>query len=219
MISIQTLEKRYGTVAALDRVSLELPAGSVTAILGPSGSGKTTLLRLIAGLEIPDGGQIELGGELASQAGWAASPNRRNIGFCFQTPSLWPHMTVAQNVNFGLLGRPRREIRERVAAMLEAMELEELGRRYPAQLSGGQARRVSIARTLVTEPQRLLLDEPLTHLDPTLKEKLLRFIVASSAEREATLLLVTHDEEEARQLNGRVLRLVAGRLAEEGAPA
>ncbi len=215
MITIQGLQKKFGSVVALDSASVELPAGSITAILGPSGSGKTTLLRLLAGLETPTGGEIYLGGELASSPDWVRPPKQRGIGFVFQSPALWPHMTVAQNVAFGLLGRPRPEIRKRVAEILADMGLDNLEKRYPSQLSGGQARRVSLARTLVTSPQRLLLDEPLTHLDSALKDELLNLIIETAASQKLTLVYVTHNANEAERLNGRILILRNGCLADD----
>jgi len=212
MISIRGIQKRFGAVLALDQVTLELPAGSVTTILGPSGSGKSTLLRLIAGLELPTQGEIHLDGQLASTPQWVRPPNQRGVGFVFQQPALWPHLTVAQNVSFGLLGRPRREIADQVADMLGVMGLTGLENRYPSQLSGGQARRVSLARTLITQPHRLLLDEPLTHLDPELKDQLLSLILETAARQALTLVYVTHQAEEAAHLNGRVLTLQNGQL-------
>lgn len=212
MIEIQGLRKEYGPVLALDSLSVEFPAGSVTTILGPSGSGKTTLLRVIAGLELPTAGKVFFDGELASAPDWGRPPNRRGLGFVFQSSTLWPHMTVAQNVAFGLLGRPRAEIRKRVADILASMGLAGLEKRYPNQLSGGQARRVALARSLVTRPQRLLLDEPLTHLDPDLRHKFLDLIRETAAARELTLIYVTHHADETQGLDGRVLTLRNGRL-------
>lgn len=199
-------------VQAVDRVSVALAAGSTTVIHGPSGSGKTTLLRLIAGLARPDDGEVWLNGELASAADWVMAPHHRGVGFVFQEAALWPHMTVAQNVGFGLLDQPRHEIATRVDTTLAAMGLAELGKRYPNQLSGGQARRVAMARTLVVNPGILLLDEPLTHLQPELKIELLDLIQAQVAERGMTLVYVTHNEGEAAQLGGRRMRMDAGRL-------
>ncbi|MBN1246060.1 MAG: ABC transporter ATP-binding protein [Anaerolineae bacterium] len=199
-------------VRAVDGVSLELPAGSTTVIYGPSGSGKTTLLRLIAGLERPDAGEILIAGALASTPGWVLPPHQRGVGFVFQDPALWPHLTVAQNVAFGLRSRPRREIAALVDEVLASMELEGLQRRYPNQLSGGQARRVAIARTLVVNPRCLLLDEPLTHLQPDLALQVLEEIRAQVTARSMTLLYVTHSVGEAARLGGRHLRMVNGQI-------
>jgi len=210
MIALHNLEKRYGHVQALGPVSLEMPAGTTTVIQGPSGSGKTTLLRLIAGLERPSNGEIHIGGALAGSPDHMQPPHDRGVGFVFQTPSLWPHMTVAQNVAFGLLGRPRSEIRERVGRILAHMALDGLSRRYPNQISGGQARRVAIARTLVTRPRRLLLDEPLTHLEDELKVRVIELILSIAGEEASTLVYVTHSPSEARDIGGTLLKLVDG---------
>ncbi len=213
MIALHHLSKRYGDVQALKPTSLVLPAGSRTVLQGPSGSGKTTLLRLIAGLERPSTGEIHLGGKLAGNATWLQPPHSRDMGFVFQNPALWPHLTVAQNVAFGLLGRPKREIAQRVGDILATMELDGLEKRYPSQISGGEARRTAIARTLVTRPRRLLLDEPLTHLQDELKLHLLDLILDQVQQQGSSLLYVTHDAEETRRVGGTLLTLIAGQLA------
>jgi len=205
MIALHHLSKRYGAVQALKPTSLVLPAGSRTVLQGPSGSGKTTLLRLIAGLERPSTGEIHLGGDLAGNPAWLQPPHSRDIGFVFQNPALWPHLTVAQNVAFGLLGRPKREIAQRVGDILATMELDGLEKRYPSQISGGEARRTAIARTLVTRPRRLLLDEPFGALDALTRERLnLELLQVWEASRK-TVVMVTHDIREAVLLSDRVL--------------
>jgi len=213
VIVLHHLSKRYGAVEALKPTSLVLPAGSITVLQGPSGSGKTTLLRLIAGLERPSTGEIRLAGSLAGSPTWSQPPHSRDTGFVFQNPALWPHLTVAQNVAFGLLGLPKREITQRVGDILAAMELNGLEKRYPSQISGGEARRTAIARTLVTRPRRLLLDEPLTHLQDELKLHLLDLILDQVRDLASTLLYVTHDAEETRRIGGTLLTLVDGQLA------
>ena len=213
MIVLHDLSKRYGAVRALKPASLVLRAGSTTVLQGPSGSGKTTLLRLIAGLERPSTGEIHLGSNLASSPAWLQPPYSRDVGFVFQNPALWPHLTVAQNVAFGLLGLPKREVTQRVGDILATMELDGLGKRYPSQISGGEARRTAIARTLVTRPRRLLLDEPLTHLQDELKLHLLDLILEQVQDQASTLLYVTHSADEARLIGGTLLTLVDGRLA------
>jgi iron(III) transport system ATP-binding protein len=184
-------------------------------INGPSGSGKTTLLRLIAGLERPSSGEIFIDGELASTPSWVRRPQERNVGLVFQDTALWPHLTVAQNVAFGLLGQPRQEIARRVDEMLSEMDLTGFGKRYPNQLSGGEARRVAIARTLIVGPRYLLLDEPLTHLQPALKLRLLEGIREQASSRDVTLLYVSHDLEEGSRLGGRMLKMVDGRIVSD----
>jgi len=212
MIVVDQLTKSYRDVKAVDGVSFEAPRPGSLAILGPSGSGKTTLLRLIAGLEIPDAGEIHINGELVSQPGWAAAPYKRGLGLVFQTSALWPHMTVAQNILFGLHGRPKEEARGRLSELLEQTSLGGLERRYPHEISGGEARRVALARTLAPRPRCLLLDEPLTNVDPDLKRKLLSLIQEEVRQTEACLIYVTHDSSEAGQISGRVLLLKDGCL-------
>ncbi len=214
MIELEHLAKSFGAVRAVDDVSLSIPSGSVNVIQGPSGGGKTTLLRLVAGLELPDRGEILLDGKRVSAPGWATAPHTRGIGIVFQRSALWPHMTVAQNVRFaisrdgGSRGRLARQGRpggtaSRLEELLAQTSLTRLAGRYPAQLSGGEARRVALARALAAQPRRLLLDEPLTNIDPELKSQLLDTILHHVRETAATLLYVTHDREEARQVGVR----------------
>jgi iron(III) transport system ATP-binding protein len=191
---------------------LELKNPEPLVILGPSGSGKTTLLRLIAGLESPDEGEIYFNGLLASKPGWVLLPHQRNIGFVFQSSALWPHMTVAQNILFGLNGLKKNETRERLKELLDMAHLKGLGQRYPDELSGGEARRVAIARCLAPQPRYLLMDEPLINLDPDLKEKMLSLIEETTRQTKAFLIYVTHDPEEATKLSGRILILRSGRV-------
>ncbi len=212
MITIHRLTKFYGEVKALDGVSLELNNPDPLVILGPSGSGKTTLLRLIAGLESPDEGEIYINGLLASKPGCVLLPPQRHIGFVFQSSALWPHMTVAQNILFGLNGLTKNEARVRLQGLLDMTHLKGLEQRYPDELSGGEARRVAIARCLAPKPKYLLMDEPLINLDPDLKEKVLSLIEETTRQTQAFLVYVTHDAEEATKLSGRILNLRSGRL-------
>ncbi len=212
MIKVDGLSKRFGEVIALRDISLELLPGTVTAIHGPSGSGKTTLLRLIAGLEAPTTGTIHIGGVLASTPSAVTAPHHRGVGFVFQEAALWPHMTVYQNVAFGLLGLPRGEVKARVAEMLAQLDMDDLARRYPGELSGGQARRVSLARTLVTDPPRLLLDEPLTHIHPEMRSEILKLIAQLAADRGTTVVYVTHELAEVARLGGSLIRMEEGAI-------
>jgi iron(III) transport system ATP-binding protein len=212
MMQLNQVSKAYRETTAVNQICFEAAAGSSTVILGPSGAGKTTLLRLIAGLEMPDAGEIYLDGALASRAGWVMTPYQRGIGFVFQSSSLWPHMTVAQNILFGLHDIPRKEADNRLHDLLEKTSLLGLENRYPHQISGGEARRVALARTLAPRPGRLLLDEPLTNVDPELKCKMLSLIKQSVIDAKACLIYVTHDASEAAQISERVLTMTNGRL-------
>jgi len=212
MIAVTSLSKNYGQIQALLRVSLTVPESETLAIMGRSGSGKTTLLRLIAGLEEPDEGCIIINGTAASKPGWVLEPYRRGLGFVFQTPALWPHLTVAQNILFGLQSLPRQEAWGRLQELLGQMSLKELASRYPHQLSGGEARRVAIARTLAPRPRILLMDEPLIHLDDGLKAEMLFLIRESVRRSEATMMYVAHDAREAEYLTTQILVLDHGHV-------
>jgi iron(III) transport system ATP-binding protein len=212
MILISHVTKQYGNVRALEDISLQVTTPDPLVILGPSGSGKTTLLRLIAGLEMPDAGEIHINGSLASRPGWTLPPHQRHMGFVFQTPALWPHMTVAKNITFGMNGLAHDQTRCRLKELLEDFDLQGLEERYPDELSGGEARRVAIARCLAPRPGYLLMDEPLTNLDRELKRKALSRIARAAHETGALLIYVTHDPDEARQLSPRAIFLISGRI-------
>jgi ABC-type Fe3+/spermidine/putrescine transport system ATPase subunit len=205
-VLVEGLRKRYGHSLILDWLNLELETGARLAVLGPSGSGKTTLLRLIAGLDYPDDGRILLGGIEVSRPDWLLEPHKRGVGFVFQSGALWPHMTVEANVRFGLRGTDSAAAADRVATLLQAADLAGLGRRYPDQLSAGQARRVALVRTLAPTPSLLLLDEPLVNLEPALQEQLAELIVGEAERTRATVIHVTHRDS--------VARLIADRRAE-----
>jgi ABC-type Fe3+/spermidine/putrescine transport system ATPase subunit len=213
---VDAVVKRFGAETVLDGVSFEAAPGEVVALLGPSGSGKTTLLRLLAGFERPDAGEIRLGAERVDRL----PPERRGFGMVFQHYALFPHRTVAGNVAFGLETRklPRAEVASRVESALARVELAGLGRRKVGEISGGQQQRVALARALAPEPRVLLLDEPLSNLDPSLRERTRRDLATTLAELGITTLLVTHEQEEAFELGGRVALLHRGRLAQVGTP-
>ena len=209
MIEGRDLEKSFDGVRALAGVSFTAEAGKPLVVFGPSGSGKTTLLRLVAGLELPDRGEVWIGGAPASRPGWAVPPRIRSVGFVFQAPTLWPHLTVAQNILFGLDAWPKSAANRRLAEILDLVRLSGLERRYPAEISGGEARRAALARALAPEPRHLLLDEPLMSLDGELKERMLAAILGTASRTGAVVLYVTHDPAEAERVSDRRL-LLAG---------
>jgi ABC-type Fe3+/spermidine/putrescine transport system ATPase subunit len=203
-VDVRSVSKRFGRTVALEEVSFELHPGEPAVIVGPSGSVKTTLLRLIAGLETPDAGEVYLDGTPCGKL----RPHERGIGFVFQSPALWPHMTVAENIGFGVRGD-----RVRVEELLQHVGLPEYGSRYPDELSGGEVQRVALARALAPRARLLLLDEPLSHLDDDLRWRMLDLILSAARDTGATLLYVAHDVEEASRVSPRTLRLLAGRLS------
>ena len=213
MISLHGVSKSFGPIQAVEAVSLEARQGEIVVLQGPSGGGKSTLLRLISGLEVPDEGEVWLDGRCVSAPRRCEAPHARGIGMVFQRSALWPHMTVAGNIRFGLGRAAPKETQARLSQLFEALELGPLAGRYPSQLSGGEARRVALARALAPRSRRLLLDEPLTSLDPALRERALQAILRQVEETEATLLYVTHDADEATLVGGRMVRMDHGRLA------
>ena len=216
-IEIRNVTKRFGSFLALDDISLEIPDGSLTAVLGPSGSGKSTLLRIVAGLERPDSGEIRLSGEDATRV----APQRRNVGFVFQHYAAFKHMTVRDNVAFALTirKRPKQEIRERVDELLELVQLSGFADRYPSKLSGGQRQRMALARALAAKPRVLLLDEPFGALDARVRAELRDWLRRLHEEVHVTTVFVTHDQEEAMEVADRVAVLDQGKLEQVGAPA
>jgi sulfate transport system ATP-binding protein len=219
-IQVDHLTKRYGAFCALDDVSFTVRQGELLALLGPSGGGKTTLLRIIAGLERPDEGSVLFDGDDAIRR----DPRDRGVGFVFQHYALFRHMTVFENVAFGLRVRPRArrpaeaEIRRRVNELLSLVQLDYLGSRYPSQLSGGQRQRVALARALAVEPTVLLLDEPFGALDAKVRQELRRWLRRLHAEIHLTSVFVTHDQEEALELANRVVIINEGRIEQDGTP-
>jgi sulfate/thiosulfate transport system ATP-binding protein len=215
-IHAQNVTKRFGEFVALDDVTLEIPDGSLTALLGPSGSGKSTLLRVIAGLETPDSGIVSLAGRDVS----SLPAHRRGVGFVFQHYAAFKHMTVAKNIAFGLdiRKRPKAEIRARVAELIELVHLEGLGDRYPSQLSGGQRQRMALARALAVEPEVLLLDEPFGALDARVRKDLREWLRRLHDEVHVTTVIVTHDQEEAMEVADSVVVMHRGRIEQQGAP-
>jgi len=215
-LAIEGIGKRFGEKVVLDGVSLIAPKGEILALLGPSGSGKTTLLRIVAGFESADAGTIRWGETRIDRL----PPEKRDFGMVFQHYALFPHMTVGENVAFGLEARkvPRREIGGRVAAVLARVDLSGFEKRRVGEISGGQQQRVALARALAPEPRVLLLDEPLSNLDPTLRERTRRELAETLRRIGITTVLVTHEQEEAFDLGDRVALLHRGRLEQIGAP-
>lgn len=215
-ITVKNVSKRFGSYAALDRVSLEVPAGSLVALLGPSGSGKTTLLRIIAGLESADEGAVLYEGEDVT----GRPVRERNVGFVFQHYALFRHMSVFENVAFGLRVRraPEAEVRQRVGELLHLVRLDGLEKRYPGQLSGGQRQRVALARALAARPRVLLLDEPFGALDAKVRQELRGWLRRLHDEIALTSLFVTHDQEEAFEVADKVVVLRGGRVEQAGSP-
>ncbi|OFE18792.1 sulfate ABC transporter ATP-binding protein [Humibacillus sp. DSM 29435] len=216
MITVTNAHKQYGTFTALDDVSLDIPRGSLTALLGPSGSGKSTLLRSIAGLETLDAGVVTIEGEDVTNV----PPQRRGIGFVFQHYAAFKHMTVRDNVAFGLSirKRPKPVIDKRVDELLEIVGLSGFRDRYPAQLSGGQRQRMALARALAVDPQVLLLDEPFGALDAKVRTDLRTWLRRLHDEVHVTTVLVTHDQEEALDVADRIAVLNQGRIEQVGDP-
>jgi sulfate transport system ATP-binding protein len=219
-IHAKGISKSFSTFQALKNVDLEVGTGELVALLGPSGSGKTTLLRIIAGLEAPDAGEIHFHGEEATRR----SVKDRHVGFVFQHYALFRHMTVFENVAFGLRVRPwrsrpsRAEIKKRVLELLQLVQLEGLASRYPSQLSGGQRQRVALARALAVQPRVLLLDEPFGALDAKVRQELRRWLRRLHDDLHITSVFVTHDQEEALEVADRVVVMNQGRIEQEGTP-
>ena len=215
-ISIQNVSKRFGDFVALDDVSLEVPTGSLVALLGPSGSGKSTLLRIVAGLERPDGGAVHIADEDVT----GTTPQERGIGFVFQHYAAFKHMTVFENVAFGLKVRHRAkaEIRARVHELLDLVQLEGMAQRYPSQLSGGQRQRMGLARALAVEPKVLLLDEPFGALDARVRKELRVWLRRLHDETHTTTVIVTHDQEEAMEVAETVAVMNHGRIEQVAGP-
>jgi sulfate transport system ATP-binding protein len=215
-IQAHRVSKRFGSFVALDDVSIEVPNGSLTALLGPSGSGKSTLLRVIAGLEPPDTGTVILAATDVTRT----LPQDRGIGFVFQHYAAFRHMTVWDNVAFGLQvrKRPRAEIRERVTELLELVQLQGYAARYPSQLSGGQRQRMALARALAVQPAVLLLDEPFGALDARVRKELRDWLRRLHDDVHVTTVLVTHDQEEAMEVADRVIVMDHGRVQQVGSP-
>ena len=220
VIRLEQASKRYGggAVVAIEQISFSVRKGEIVALLGPSGCGKTTTLRLIAGFEAPDGGLIEIGGRMVANERIFVPPERRGVGMVFQDYALFPHLTVHENVAFGLRHWDRERQRRRIAEALELVGLSELEGRYPHELSGGQQQRVALARALAPSPQVVLLDEPFSNLDADMRAQMRQDVQRILHEAGTTAIFVTHDQEEAFMIADRVGVLNEGRLEQIDRP-
>ncbi|PTV97431.1 iron(III) transport system ATP-binding protein [Rhodobacter aestuarii] len=217
-LSFQNLSRSFGDIRALDGVSADIPEGSFLALLGPSGCGKTTLLRLIAGLDRPDGGSLHIGETLVAGPEQFIGPEARGLGMVFQSYALWPHMTVAGNVAFGLNRLGRADRATRVERALHTVGLSDMAGRRPHELSGGQRQRVALARALAARPRVLLLDEPLANLDAHLRQQMLAEFRRIHAETGCTMVFVTHDQNEAMAVADLIGVMDRGQLMQLGSP-
>jgi iron(III) transport system ATP-binding protein len=215
-VHVRGLRRRFGDVVAVDGVDLDVLPGEMLTVLGPSGCGKTTVLRLIAGLDMPDGGAIDIGGRRVSGVGASVPPERRRVGMVFQDVALFPHLSVRDNVGYGLRRDPDRDVR--VRELLELIDLPDAGHRMPHELSGGMQQRVAVARALAPRPEVVLLDEPFSSLDAALRTQLrgdVREILRSAG---AAAVFVTHDQDEALTLGDRMAVMVRGRIEQVAPP-
>jgi len=219
VLTVEAVSRAYGSRRAVVEADLTLEAGKITCLLGPSGSGKSTLLRLIAGLEPVDAGVIRAGDQILSRPGHTVAPERRGTGLVFQDYALFPHLTVLDNVRFGLTALPRGEQRARAMAALERVGLADRARDWPHALSGGEQQRVALARSLVREPAAILLDEPFSGLDAHLKAGVRDDLTAALRAEGAAVLIVTHDAAEALMIADRLVLMDAGRVIQSGEPA
>ncbi|NUZ04416.1 sulfate/molybdate ABC transporter ATP-binding protein [Piscinibacter koreensis] len=219
-IEVRNLKKRFGETVVCDDLNLDIEEGQLVALLGPSGSGKTTLLRIIAGLEVPDSGSVLFHGEDTT----GADVRERQVGFVFQHYALFGHMTIFENVAFGLRVRPKatrpsdKAIADKVHELLKLVQLDWIADRYPHQLSGGQRQRIALARALAVEPKVLLLDEPFGALDAKVRKELRRWLRRLHEEVNVTSVFVTHDQEEAMEVADRIVVMNRGRIEQDGPP-
>jgi sulfate transport system ATP-binding protein len=219
-IEIRNLQKKFGKTVVCDQINLDIPSGELVALLGPSGSGKTSLLRIIAGLELPDAGSVHFHGADATYD----DVRKRNVGFVFQHYALFGHMSIFENVAFGLNVRPKptrpskQQIHAKVMDLLKLVQLDWLADRYPHQLSGGQRQRIALARALAVEPKVLLLDEPFGALDAKVRKELRRWLRRLHDEMHVTSVFVTHDQDEAMEVADRVVVMNHGRIEQDGTP-
>ena len=214
MLELRNVSKIYKDKKAVDNVSMYINKGESLIITGPSGSGKSTLLRMITGLEMVSSGEIVLNNNVISSNKYVLNPNERNMSFVFQSAALWPHMTVKENIMFAMNNLNKSEVEYKLNSLLEVAEIKELKNRYPNEISGGEARRVSILRAIASDKEIFFLDEPLTNLNMDLKYKLLDFILDIVKTTNKTMIYVTHDLDEADRIQGRKFIMEKGILKE-----
>ncbi len=215
MIEINDVSRQYGEARVFSGLSLSIPDRTAVAITGPSGCGKTTLLRLIAGLDRPDSGEIRISGKLVSTPDYLLPPSERSIGFVFQSPALWPHMTVSENILFGLWKIPADARRERLDELLGRARVSRLADRYPHEISGGEAQRVSLLRAIAPRPRHLLMDEPLTNLDDDLRDAMISLISTIMETEDISLVYVTHRRDETERIASQTYILKDGVIREK----
>jgi iron(III) transport system ATP-binding protein len=218
ILELSAVTRRYGTVAAVDAAGFALHRGRIACLLGPSGCGKSTLLRMIAGLEPVDEGTIRIAGQVVSAPGNQAEPEQRGVGLVFQDNALFPHLDVRGNVGFGLGGMPRAQRHAQVTRLLDQFHIAHLAKSWPHMLSGGEQQRVAIARALAREPALLLLDEPFSGLDGSLRASVRDALLADLRRAGATVLVVTHDPDEAMAIADDLVLMAGGRVLQTGSP-
>ncbi len=217
MIKLSSISHSYGEKQVLDKLDLHIESNQLVCLLGGSGSGKTTILRLIAGLEIPENGEISIENKIVTRNNQILiSPHQRNVGFVFQDLALWPHFTVYKNIAFGLTERKEENVKDKVFEILDFFDLQEYSQKFPHQLSGGQKQLVAISRSLVLNPKILLLDEPLANLDVKLKRRILEHIKNLKNKFDLTIIYVTHDHREAFAIADNIIVLNQGKIEETG---
>lgn len=217
-ISVTGVSRRFGSVSALEQVSFEVLPGEIVSLVGPSGCGKSSLLRIISGIDFDHLGSVDLFGRMVAGGGNFIEPEQRGVGFMLQDYALFPHLTVEDNIGFGLSGRPAHEIAARTARMIERLKLSHLSRKFPHMLSGGEQQRVALARALAPEPRILLMDEPFSNLDRRLAETIREETIAILQELRTTTIIVTHDPEEALIVSDRIILMRDGRVLQDGSP-